>query len=540
MSDIFLSYAREDAARAEQMAHALESQGWSVWWDRRIPHGQDFTTYIQRQLDAAGCVVVLWSNSSIASQFVRDEATEGLNGRLLPALIERVRPPLGFRALQSADLTDWRGTADHHEFVRFVESIAAIVPGRTKAPSRIEPIAVRMKAPAPPIQPPLPPPPAAASPVSIPVPRPVVEDEPAEASAPVSLALLVVLVGCAAGLANVVQRGLFVRQAEAYGLPRALISAQLFAHTVAFVAGACLGGLVGDRIGRGRVVLGGLAGLALSMLASLAAAGDAPSMFVMATASGITAGALLPNLIALGTAGGPARLQIWTTAAIFVGQSVAGRAADALLVGVDARVPVAIVGVVVLGLVGLLWKTLRPLSRTGTSARGGFAPLAVTAALGAAGLLSAVVMNVFARRPSTFDTAFGLGGLALALVGAAVATRWGCRPVLMTAAGATALAAIAGMQAPEYFIMAAVPLIVLRVLLPALAVRCYDASVLASGLGVVLALRQGAAISDSVAFEVWNAGESAIGVAVAIAMTVTLVLFVFVREPRPTDSGGHT
>jgi hypothetical protein len=104
MADIFVSYAREDEPRARVLTAALESRGWSVFWDRRIPDGKDFSAYIQEQLDAARCVVVLWSKASVASPFVRDEATEGLGGRLVPALIEVVKQPLGFRQLQAADL----------------------------------------------------------------------------------------------------------------------------------------------------------------------------------------------------------------------------------------------------------------------------------------------------------------------------------------------------------------------------------------------------------------------------------------------------
>jgi hypothetical protein len=33
MSDIFISYAREDRPRVERLAAALEQCGWSVWWD---------------------------------------------------------------------------------------------------------------------------------------------------------------------------------------------------------------------------------------------------------------------------------------------------------------------------------------------------------------------------------------------------------------------------------------------------------------------------------------------------------------------------
>ena len=46
MGDIFLSYAREDEVRARALAEALGSRGWSVFWDRRIPHGKNFRSHI--------------------------------------------------------------------------------------------------------------------------------------------------------------------------------------------------------------------------------------------------------------------------------------------------------------------------------------------------------------------------------------------------------------------------------------------------------------------------------------------------------------
>jgi hypothetical protein len=128
MADIFLSYARQDELRARAVAVALESCGWSVFWDRLIPDGQDFSTHLQQQLDDARCIVVLWSKASVASRFVRDEAAEGLNGRLVPAFIEAARQPLGFRQFQAAELGNWQGARPHVEFDRFVDSIAAIVP----------------------------------------------------------------------------------------------------------------------------------------------------------------------------------------------------------------------------------------------------------------------------------------------------------------------------------------------------------------------------------------------------------------------------
>ena len=134
MADVFLSYSREDLDKARSLAAALEKTKLSVWWDRRIPHGKDFTAYIQEQLDSARCIVVLWSRTSVTSQFVRDEATEGLPGRLVPALIEDVKQPLGFRQLQAANLSSWDGRRSEEELDRLIQSINEIVQASRTTP----------------------------------------------------------------------------------------------------------------------------------------------------------------------------------------------------------------------------------------------------------------------------------------------------------------------------------------------------------------------------------------------------------------------
>ena len=63
MSDIFISYAREDRSRAQELAAVLEGQGWSVWWDRSIPPGRSFDQVIEEALVGAKCVLVLWSHA---------------------------------------------------------------------------------------------------------------------------------------------------------------------------------------------------------------------------------------------------------------------------------------------------------------------------------------------------------------------------------------------------------------------------------------------------------------------------------------------
>lgn len=50
-TDIFISYAREDAERIAPLVTAFQDRGWSVFWDRRIPAGQTWHSYIGQALD---------------------------------------------------------------------------------------------------------------------------------------------------------------------------------------------------------------------------------------------------------------------------------------------------------------------------------------------------------------------------------------------------------------------------------------------------------------------------------------------------------
>jgi hypothetical protein len=106
--DIFLSYAREDQRAAARLSRLLEAAGRRVWWDRRVPAGKTWRFEIEKALRNARCVIVLWSQNSIHSQWVHEEAEEARQaGKLMPVLIERVRPPPGFREVQTADLIGW-------------------------------------------------------------------------------------------------------------------------------------------------------------------------------------------------------------------------------------------------------------------------------------------------------------------------------------------------------------------------------------------------------------------------------------------------
>ena len=108
MARVFLSYSREDVETARKLAGVLADAGQTVWWDRHLHGGANFSSEIERELKDADAVMVLWSPSSLGSAWVQDEAAEGRDsGRLVPATLDSVKPPLGFRQLQCIDLSPW-------------------------------------------------------------------------------------------------------------------------------------------------------------------------------------------------------------------------------------------------------------------------------------------------------------------------------------------------------------------------------------------------------------------------------------------------
>lgn len=128
MARIFLSYAREDAAAAKELAESLSHEGHEVWWDFHIHGGSRFAAEIDRALKDAEAVVVLWSESSIQSAWVQDEAAEARDtNRLIPVTLGECKPPLGFRQFHSVDLGHWTGDSKPRTIDALLHAIAKMV-----------------------------------------------------------------------------------------------------------------------------------------------------------------------------------------------------------------------------------------------------------------------------------------------------------------------------------------------------------------------------------------------------------------------------
>lgn len=148
MTNIFISYSRNDRPVVQHMASALQHEGFNVWWDTEIPPGSTFADVIDKRLNEADCVLVIWSSSSVKSNWVQEEADDGLqSGRLIPVMIEEIDLPRGFKRLQTANLINWQGDRQAPEWVRVLSEVRRLVTQGQRA-ATVKPTDKRTQTPA--------------------------------------------------------------------------------------------------------------------------------------------------------------------------------------------------------------------------------------------------------------------------------------------------------------------------------------------------------------------------------------------------------
>ncbi|MEM9531438.1 MAG: TIR domain-containing protein [Pseudomonadota bacterium] len=138
MSDLFISYARGDHERARRLAVAMEDAGYSVWWDRELLSGDDFSAQIEQALNAADAVIVCWSVEAAQSRWVRDEASVAADsGKLISVSLDASEPPMGFRQFHCDDLSGWRSEADHAALARVLQAVRGRLQRDAPAPTTV-------------------------------------------------------------------------------------------------------------------------------------------------------------------------------------------------------------------------------------------------------------------------------------------------------------------------------------------------------------------------------------------------------------------
>jgi adenylate cyclase len=140
-SRVFLSYARADQPKVARLTAALEARSVAVWWDRALEGGSAFADVIEAELKRSDACIVAWSKASVASHWVRDEAGWARDhGRLVPVLLDRTEPPLGFRQIQGIDLAHWNGRPDAPEVDALMAALGRAAPAAPRPARRRLPV----------------------------------------------------------------------------------------------------------------------------------------------------------------------------------------------------------------------------------------------------------------------------------------------------------------------------------------------------------------------------------------------------------------
>ncbi len=126
MHELFISYCRHDSDAANALADMLSKAGLSVWLDRKgIQEGAAFDTQIEEAISQTRVVIVIWSEHSVKSHWVRAEAAYALGKhKLLPISIDQSEAPLQFMQIQTIDFRYWDRTSNHHAFQQLAGALA--------------------------------------------------------------------------------------------------------------------------------------------------------------------------------------------------------------------------------------------------------------------------------------------------------------------------------------------------------------------------------------------------------------------------------
>ena len=128
MSDVFVSYARQDEPHARSVVEALRAEGYRVWRDDELPAHRPYAEVIEERIAGAKALVALWSSEAAKSQWVRAEADAARSaGKLAQATLDGTIPPLPFNQIQCADLSAWDGSADAPGWSKLLSSLAELV-----------------------------------------------------------------------------------------------------------------------------------------------------------------------------------------------------------------------------------------------------------------------------------------------------------------------------------------------------------------------------------------------------------------------------
>jgi uncharacterized membrane protein len=110
--DVFISHSHNDVEYAQALATLFESNGFLVWWDKKLLPGENYRTRIDALIASCSAVVSIWSPNALDSDWVMDEANRAREAKkLIPVRVADCLPPMGFRQIECYSLLNWSGSS---------------------------------------------------------------------------------------------------------------------------------------------------------------------------------------------------------------------------------------------------------------------------------------------------------------------------------------------------------------------------------------------------------------------------------------------
>lgn len=126
MSDVFISYSRNDKSRVELVRRCLLAHGMSVSWDQDFGLNEYAEEKVLAEIKNAKAVLVCWSDSA-RTRWVIGEANEAeKQHKYVGCVIAAGDPPLSYSSKNCALLRDWQGEANARPFLQVLREIGRL------------------------------------------------------------------------------------------------------------------------------------------------------------------------------------------------------------------------------------------------------------------------------------------------------------------------------------------------------------------------------------------------------------------------------
>lgn len=120
-----IGFSTEDRERLSRLVAVLRGFGWEVEWDATAPNKKIWPTTLMPRIRAAACTLVAWSSASVKNRWTAVEADVALESRsLVSVLLDEVELPRAFRAIDSVNLSDWRGDPKAAELEGLIRAVS--------------------------------------------------------------------------------------------------------------------------------------------------------------------------------------------------------------------------------------------------------------------------------------------------------------------------------------------------------------------------------------------------------------------------------